>query len=206
MRPPNPVESQSLSWTPPAAPGLPSIVAAARARPGAKLDPHRKFGAFITMSRVLIRAANVADVPLILEFIRDLADYEKLLHEVEATAAQLSATLFGAAPVAYCVLAFVDGAPAGFALYFFSYSTFLAQPGLYLEDLFVKPAHRGSGLGKALLLHLAKIANARGCGRMEWSVLDWNEPAKGFYKKLGAVPLDDWRVMRLTGHELEKFA
>ena len=153
----------------------------------------------------LIRPATVADVPLILEFIRDLADYEKLLHEVEATAAQLRATLFGAAPVAHCVLAFVDDAPAGFALYFFSYSTFLAKPGLYLEDLFVKPAHRGSGLGKALLLHLAQLANLRGCGRMEWSVLDWNQPAIDFYRRLGAVPKDGWTVFRLTGPALAQY-
>ena len=154
----------------------------------------------------IIRSATAADVPLILAFIRNLAIYEKLLPEVVATEDTLRRTLFGNSPAAHVVIAEVDGRPAGFALYFFNYSTFLSKPGLYLEDLFVQPEFRGHGTGKALLLHLAKIANARGCGRMEWSVLDWNEPAKGFYKKLGAVPLDDWRVMRLTSHELEKFA
>lgn len=153
-----------------------------------------------------LRSATAADVPLILNFIRDLAIYEKLAHEVVATEAKLQRTLFGSPPAAYVVIAEVNGAPAGFALYFFNFSTFLAQPGLYLEDLFVKPEYRGAGTGKALLLHLAQIANTRGCGRMEWSVLDWNEPAKGFYRKLGAVPLDDWRVMRLTGAALARYA
>jgi GNAT superfamily N-acetyltransferase len=161
----------------------------------------------------IIRSATAADVPLILRFIRDLATYEKLLDDVIATEEALRRTLFGnppacgepVAPAAQVVIAEVDGQPAGFALYFFNYSTFLAKPGLYLEDLFVKPEFRGAGIGKALLLHLAKIANARGCGRMEWAVLDWNEPAKGFYKKLGAVPLDDWRVMRLTGAALAQY-
>ncbi len=153
-----------------------------------------------------IRSATTADVPLILSLIRDLAAYEKLLHEVVATEDSLRRTLFGEPPSAHVVIAEVDGRAAGFALYFFNYSTFLSKPGLYLEDLFVKPEFRGSGIGKSLLLHLAKIANTRGCGRMEWAVLDWNEPAKGFYKKLGAVPLDDWRVMRLTGAALAQYA
>lgn len=161
-----------------------------------------------------LRSATAADVPLILSLIRDLATYEKLLPEVVATEDSLRRTLFGenpaggepAAPAAHVVIAEEDGQPAGFALYFFNYSTFLAKPGIYLEDLFVKPEFRGRGTGKALLLHLAKIANARGCGRMEWAVLDWNEPAKGFYKKLGAVPLADWRVMRLTGAALAQYA
>lgn len=153
-----------------------------------------------------LRSATVADVPLILAFIRDLATYEKLAHEVVATEEVLHRTLFGPSPAAHVLIAEVNGQPAGFALYFFNYSTFLAKPGLYLEDLFVKPEFRGDGTGKALLLHLAKIANARGCGRMEWAVLDWNEPAKGFYKKLGAVPLEDWRVMRLTGAALAQYA
>lgn len=152
-----------------------------------------------------IRSATAADVPIILSFIRDLAVYEKLLPEVVATEDSLRATLFSQPPAAHVVIAEEGGRPAGFALYFFNYSTFLAKPGLYLEDLFVKPEFRGHGIGKALLLHLAKFANARGCGRMEWSVLDWNEPAKGFYKKLGAVPLDDWRVMRLTGTALAQY-
>ena len=154
----------------------------------------------------LIRSATADDVPLILGFIRALATYEKLLDEVVATETTLHRTLFGESPAAEVVLAEVDGRPAGFALYFFNYSTFLAQPGLYLEDLFVSPEFRGQGTGKALLLHLAQIANARGCGRMEWSVLDWNEPAKGFYRKLGARLLDDWRICRLTGAALTQYA
>lgn len=159
------------------------------------------------MSRVL-RAATVDDVPLILQFIRDLAAYEKLLHEVEATPEKLRAQLFPSqgGPAAHVVLVEEDGVPAGFALYFFNFSTFLAKPGLYLEDLFVAPAFRGRGLGKALLLHLARMANARGCGRMEWSVLDWNEPAKGFYRSLGAIEMSDWRINRLTGPALAQYA
>jgi GNAT superfamily N-acetyltransferase len=153
-----------------------------------------------------IRPATEADIPLIFEFIRALATYEKLLHEVSATEAGLQRTLFGDQPAAQVVIAETAGQPAGFALYFFNYSTFLAQPGLYLEDLFVKPEYRNHGVGKALLLHLAQIANARGCGRMEWSVLDWNDPAKGFYRKLGAVQLDDWRIFRLTGKALGQYA
>jgi GNAT superfamily N-acetyltransferase len=154
----------------------------------------------------LIRPATAADVPLILGFIRALATYEKLLPEVIATEETLHHTLFSPAPAAHVVIAEEHGRPAGFALYFFNYSTFLAKPGLYLEDLFVSPEFRGHGTGKALLLHLAKIANARGCGRMEWSVLDWNEPAKGFYRNLGARSLDDWRIFRLTGAALAQYA
>lgn len=156
-----------------------------------------------------LRPATRADIPLILELIHALASYEKLSSDVTATAAQLERTLFppaAEAPAAHCILAFVNEVPAGFALYFFNYSTFLAKSGLYLEDLFVKPEFRGAGVGKALLLHLAKIANARGCGRMEWSVLDWNEPAKGFYRSLGAEQLDDWRIFRLTGPALTQYA
>jgi GNAT superfamily N-acetyltransferase len=155
-----------------------------------------------------IRSATPADAPLLLEFIRALADYEKLSSEVTATEAQLRATLFPASgePVAQGVLAFDGDTPAGFALYFFNYSTFLARPGLYLEDLFVKPEFRGRGLGKALLLHLAKLANARGCGRMEWSVLDWNQPAIEFYENLGARRLTEWTTCRLTGESLARYA
>jgi len=159
----------------------------------------------------LIRSANAADVPLILDFIRGLADYEKLSHEVVATESTLRATLFpadpAARPAAECILAFAaEGAPAGFALYFFNYSTFLAQPGLYLEDLFVRPEFRGHGLGKALLLHLAALANRRGCGRMEWTVLDWNRPAIAFYESLGAVRKTEWQICRLTGPALARYA
>lgn len=155
-----------------------------------------------------IRSATSADVPLILSFIRGLADYERLSHEVEATEDKLRATLFPAdgRPAAECILAFSGAEPAGFAIFFTNYSTFLAKPGLYLEDLFVKPEFRGRGLGKALLLHLAKLANQRGCGRMEWSVLDWNQPAIDFYESLGAERKTDWTTCRLTGTALARFA
>jgi GNAT superfamily N-acetyltransferase len=158
-----------------------------------------------------IRPATAADVPLILEFIRSLADYEKLTHEVVATEATLRVTLFPAdpatRPAAECILAFTDeDQPAGFALYFFNYSTFLAKPGLYLEDLFVRPELRGQGIGKALLLQLAKLANQHGCGRMEWSVLDWNQPAIDFYQSLGAELKSEWTTCRLTGPALARFA
>jgi GNAT superfamily N-acetyltransferase len=154
-----------------------------------------------------IRPATAADVPLILRFIRGLAAYEKLLSEVEATEASLAATLFGPRPAAECVLAFADsGAPAGFAIFFTNYSTFLARPGLYLEDLFVEPEWRGRGIGKALLLHVAALANQRGCGRMEWSVLDWNQPAIDFYESLGAVRKTEWTTCRLSGPALARYA
>ena len=155
-----------------------------------------------------IRLATVDDVPLILDFIRGLAEYERMLDQVEASEERLCASLFpvdGRAPDAHCVLGSVDGVPAGFALYFFNYSTFLARPGLYLEDLFVKPEFRGAGLGKALLLHLAALAHDRGCGRMEWAVLDWNEPAIGFYEALGAKRLLDWQICRLDRETLERY-
>lgn len=154
-----------------------------------------------------IRPAVVADVPLILDFIRDLAAYEKLLHEFEATEEKLRATLFPSdrPPAADCVLAFVGDRPAGFALYFTNYSTFLAQPGLYLEDLFVRPEFRGRGIGKGLILHLAKLANARGYGRMDWSVLDWNQPAIAFYESLGAERKTAWQICRLTGAALARY-
>ncbi len=153
----------------------------------------------------LIRPTTPDDVPLILTFIRDLAAYEKLSADVTATEAQLRRTLFADPPVAHCVLAYADDVPAGFAIYFFNYSTFLAQPGLYLEDLFVKPELRGHGLGKALLIHLARLANTRGCGRMEWSVLDWNQPAIDFYESLGARRLREWQICRLTGEALARY-
>jgi GNAT superfamily N-acetyltransferase len=156
-----------------------------------------------------LRSAVSADVPLILSLIRALADYEKLSDECVATEAQLRATLFpgdGQAPAAHVVIAEHEGRPAGFALYFFNYSTFLAKPGLYLEDLFVRPELRGRDIGKALLLHLAKLANAKGCGRMEWSVLDWNQPAIDFYEKLGARRMREWQICRLTGPALTQYA
>jgi GNAT superfamily N-acetyltransferase len=145
-----------------------------------------------------IRPAVEADVPLIVRLIRGLAEYERLQHQVVATEDTIRESLFGARPFAEVVIAQDDGAPAGFALFFHNYSTFLGKPGLYLEDLFVVPEARGKGVGTALLLHLKELAIARGCGRMEWSVLDWNEPAIGFYKKLGAMMMDDWRICRLT--------
>lgn len=155
----------------------------------------------------VIRPATPADVPLILRFIRALATYEKLLPEVEATEAKLEATLFGSRPAAECVLAFTEGnTPAGFAIFFTNYSTFLAKPGLYLEDLFVEPALRDRGIGKALLLHLARLANERGCGRMEWSVLDWNQPAIDFYESIGAVRKTEWTTCRLSGPALARHA
>jgi len=156
-----------------------------------------------------IRSARPADLATILGLIRGLADYEKLSGEVVATEELLRRSLFpdnGAAPMAYCVLAEADGTAAGFALYFFNFSTFLARPGLYLEDLFVRPEFRGRGIGKALLLHLAKLANARGCGRMEWTVLDWNQPAIEFYESLGARRMKEWQICRLTGDTLRQYA
>ena len=157
-------------------------------------------------SELTIRFATAADVPVILEFIRALARYEKLEHEVVASEADLHATLFGAQPAAEVLLAELAGTPVGFALYFTSYSTFLAKPGLYLEDLFVEPAARGRGIGIALMSALARIAVARNYGRFEWSVLDWNQPALEFYASLGAVPQSEWTVQRLIGAALSTLA
>ena len=155
---------------------------------------------------VQIRAATPADVPLILEFIRDLAIYEKLLHEVEATEEKLQLTLFSARPAAECIIAETEpGVPAAFAIFFTNFSTFLAQPGLYLEDLFVKPEFRGRGVGKAMLKHLASLANQRNYGRMEWSVLDWNVSAIEFYESFGARRLREWQICRLTGPALATY-
>ena len=149
-----------------------------------------------------IRTAEPADVPTILHFIRGLAQYEKLLDAVVADESKLAATLFGERPYAEVILAEFNRQPAGFALFFHNYSTFLAKPGIYLEDLFVDPEFRGKGIGRALLIHLAELAVERGCGRLEWSVLDWNEPAIGFYKSLGAAPMDEWTIFRVTGESL----
>jgi GNAT superfamily N-acetyltransferase len=153
-----------------------------------------------------IERATERDVPLILQFIRGLAEYERLSHEVAATEQGLRETLFGSRPAAEVVLCYFGEEPAGFALFFHNYSTFVGKPGLYLEDLFVLPKFRGRGCGKALLAHLAKLAVERNCGRFEWTVLDWNEPAIGFYKKLGAKLLEDWRVCRMTGEALKQLA
>lgn len=153
-----------------------------------------------------IRPAIRSDVSLILDFIHGLADYEKLSHEVEATEAKLAATLFGARPAAECVIALTaDQQPAGFALFFTNYSTFLAKPGLYLEDLFVKPEFRGRGIGKSLLTHLAQLAAQREYGRMEWTVLDWNTPAIELYESFGASRLRQWQICRLSGAALEQY-
>ena len=157
-------------------------------------------------SPVEIRIATEDDVPLILSFIRELADFERLSHEVVATEEVLRGSLFGERTGAEVVIGYHEGTPAGFALFFHNFSTFLGRPGLYLEDLYVKPEMRGLGLGRALLVHLAGIAKERGCGRMEWSVLDWNEPAIKLYKGIGATPMDEWTVYRVTGEALEDLA
>jgi GNAT superfamily N-acetyltransferase len=155
---------------------------------------------------IRIERAVKSQAPLILSFIRQLAEYEKLLDKVEADQARIEETLFGDKPAAETVIAYLGAQPVGFALFFSTYSTFLARPGIYLEDLFVEPKFRGYGVGKALLVHLAKLARERGCGRLEWSVLDWNEPSIKFYKKLGAVPKDEWTMYCVTGENLEKLA
>jgi GNAT superfamily N-acetyltransferase len=149
-----------------------------------------------------IRTATERDAGLLLRFITGLAEYEKLAHEVHATEAQLRETLFGARRYAEVLIGEHEGRPVGFALFFHNYSTFLGRPGIYLEDLFVLPELRGRGFGKALLIHLAALAVERGCGRLEWSVLNWNGPAISFYKKLGAAPMEEWTVFRLTGEAL----
>jgi GNAT superfamily N-acetyltransferase len=153
-----------------------------------------------------IRPATAADAALILSLIRELADYEKMLDEVTATEADIRHTLFGPKPSAECVIAEHAGKPAGFALFFHNYSTFMGKPGLYLEDLYVKPELRGKGIGKLLLAHLAALALARGCGRFEWAVLDWNAPAIQFYQSLGAKMMESWKINRLAGEPLERLA
>jgi len=153
-----------------------------------------------------IRLARVEDVAIILQLIRDLATYERAPDEVIATEKQLVDVLFGGRPVAEVLLAFEEESPVGFAVYFYNFSTWLGRPGLYLEDLFVKPEKRGKGYGRALLVELARIARDRGCGRMEWAVLDWNEPAIKFYRALGAQPMHEWTVFRLTRDEIGKLA
>ncbi|MGA3043659.1 MAG: GNAT family N-acetyltransferase [Bryobacteraceae bacterium] len=158
------------------------------------------------MPHIRIVPATEPDLPVILDLIRALAEYEKLTHAVTATPERLRNTLFGPRPAAEVLLAHWDGECAGFAVFFATYSTFLAQPGLYLEDLYVKPHLRGKGIGLALLKHLAEIAAERGCGRFEWEVLNWNQPSIQFYQKLGAVPLDDWTKYRLTGDALKSLA
>ena len=158
------------------------------------------------MSEVEIRFATAEDTPLVLWFVRELAEYGKLSHEVVATEEDLRESLFGARPFAEVLLAFVEDEPVGFALFFHNFSTFLGKPGVYLEDLYVRLEHRGTGAGRALLSRLARLAVERGCGRLEWWVLDWNEPSIGFYKRLGAEAMDDWTVYRLTGTALADLA
>jgi GNAT superfamily N-acetyltransferase len=158
------------------------------------------------MPELEIRAATEDDVPLILSLIRELAEYERLSHEVVATEEALRDSLFGDRPVAEVLIGHLGDEPVGFALFFHNFSTFLGKPGIYLEDLYVKPRYRGMGLGRALLVHLARLARARDCGRLEWSVLDWNEPAIGFYKGIGASPVSGWTVYRVTGEALDDLA
>ncbi len=156
--------------------------------------------------KITIHAAEKADVPALFQLVKDLAEYERLAHAVTGTETQLAECLFGARPYAEAVIAQLDNEPVGFALFFHNFSTFLTQPGLYLEDLFVKPTVRGKGVGEALITYLATIAVERNCGRFEWAVLDWNEPAIQFYRKMGAVSMDDWRVQRVTGETLNAMA
>lgn len=158
------------------------------------------------MPRLTIRDAQASDTLTILNFVKDLARYEKAEHEVKATEAHIESTLFGEKPKVHAVICEQDSQPVGFAVYFYNYSTWLGQNGIYLEDLYVSPESRGSGAGKALLKHIAKIAVENNCGRFEWSVLDWNEPAIQFYQSLGAKPLDEWIGYRLTGDALVQLA
>ncbi|MBX3063141.1 MAG: GNAT family N-acetyltransferase [Anaerolineae bacterium] len=153
-----------------------------------------------------IQPTTIVDVPTILSFIRKLADYEKLAHEMVATEDDLRVTLFGERPSAEVVIGYWDDQPVAFALFFHNYSTFLGKPGLYLEDLYVDQEMRGKGLGKELLRYLARLAKQRNCGRFEWWVLDWNEPSIQFYKSLGAIPMDEWTVFRVTGEALDRLA
>lgn len=159
-----------------------------------------------TASGAIIRLAVKADVPHILRFIQELAEYEQLSHEVVATEAKLTDTLFSDQPAAEVLIAERDGQPVGMALFFPNYSTFLALPGIHLEDLYVQADQRGSGLGKALITSLARLAIERGCGRLEWLVLDWNEPARQFYRSLGASALEGWLTKRVTGEALHAMA
>ena len=153
-----------------------------------------------------IRRARPTETGLVLSLIRELAEYEKLLHEVEATEAMIDAALFGDNPLLFCEIAEWDGEPAGFAVWFVNFSTFSGRSGIYLEDLFVRPAYRGKGIGKALLAYLAKLCVEKGWARLQWSVLDWNAPSIAFYKSLGAVMMDEWTVCRVNGPALAALA
>jgi GNAT superfamily N-acetyltransferase len=158
------------------------------------------------MSDFQIKQAVEKDVPVILWFIQRLAEYERLSHEAVVTEELLRANLFGDRPVAEVLLGYDHDRPVAFAVFFHTFSTFLGKPGIYLEDLFVIPEMRGKGFGRAMLVHLARVARERKCGRFEWSVLDWNEPAIRFYLKLGAIPMKDWTIFRVTGEALERLA
>jgi len=160
----------------------------------------------MTSDPIRLEPASAKDVPVILRFIRELAEYEKLSHQVVATEDTLRASLFGPRPAADVVIAYDGDEPVGFALYFQTFSTFLGRPGIYLEDLYVTPSRRGHGIGRRLLAHVARVTVERGYGRMEWSVLNWNEPALAVYRKIGARPMDEWTVQRLTGEALESLA
>ncbi|PTT83968.1 GNAT family N-acetyltransferase [Pelomonas sp. HMWF004] len=160
----------------------------------------------MSATRPTLRAAERRDLPAIVQLISELAEFENLSHLLEVTPDKLEPHLFGDKPVAECVLGEVGGEVVAFALFLTNFSTFLAKPGLYLEDLYVRPAHRRSGLGKALLVHLAQLACERGYGRFDWTVLDWNEDAIRFYEKLGATVMPEWRICRLTGEALERYA
>ena len=162
----------------------------------------RKGWVIMTDAKLEISPAAEADLPLILSFIKGLAEYEKLLHQVVATEDILRESLFGTRKYAEVIIARYGDEPAGFALFFHNFSTFVGRPGIYLEDLFVLPEYRKKGIGKALFAHLARLAVERKCGRFEWAVLDWNTPAIGFYEKMGAVSLNDWRIFRLSGEAL----
>ncbi|XWK87396.1 MAG: GNAT family N-acetyltransferase [Phormidium sp.] len=158
------------------------------------------------MTNLILRSTTPEDVPTLFQLIKGLAEYEKLSHAVTGNVASLEAHLFGDRIYAEAILAELDGKAVGFALFFPNYSTFLTKPGIYLEDIFVLPEYRHQGIGKALLIHVAKLAVERDCGRLEWSVLDWNEPAIGFYQRMGADVLPDWRICRVTGENLSKLA
>jgi len=158
------------------------------------------------MTGTNIKSATIENVPLILTFIKELAEFEKLLHEVTATEEVLRETLFGDNPKAEVIISYFENNPAGFALFFHNFSTFLGKPGIYLEDLYVKPEVRGKGIGKKMLQHLAQLTLERNCGRLEWWVLDWNQQAMDFYRSIGAIAMDEWTVQRVTGDALKKLA
>ena len=158
------------------------------------------------MSKIAIRQATIEDSALILKFVTELAIYENAVEEVHATVPDIEKSLFGSESTTRAIICNINNTPVGFAVYFFNYSTWLGKHGLYLEDLYVSPEFRGSGAGKALLRHLAQLAVSKKCGRFEWSVIDWNEPAIGFYKSIGAQPQDEWVAYRLTGKALVDFA